>query len=79
MVADGHARHSGADLLHDSGALVAEHCRTHRLRRSVDGVVVGVADAARPEPDEHLLGSRWSELELRDGERAACLLEHDAA
>ena len=66
-----------ADRLDDAGALVAEHRR--RVPRRVGaggGVQVGVADAARGEPDEHLARLRLGELELLDLERRAELLEN---
>ena len=68
-----------ADRLDDSGAFVAEDRRTRRLRGSVDGVPVGVADAAGAEPDEHLFRSRSCELELADRQWATRRFEHRRA
>ena len=48
-------RHAVADALHDARALVAEHARRVAARIGArGGVQVGVADAARLEPDQHL-------------------------
>ena len=55
VVADADARDAVSDRLDDARALVPEHARARVLRCSVDGVPVGVADAARVMPDEHLL------------------------
>jgi hypothetical protein len=38
-----------------------------------------VADAASLQPDEHLAGTRFVELDLRDVERLSELLEHRGA
>ena len=79
MVPDRDARHATADRLHDAGPFVSQDGRAHRLRCPVDGVPVGVADAARAQPDEYLARPGWRELELRDDKRSARRLEHDAA
>ncbi len=54
MVAGYDPRHARTDRLDDAGALVSEHGRAAGLGGSVDCVLVGVADPARVQPDEHL-------------------------
>ena len=80
MVPGRHERHVRADPLDDPGALVAEDARrvTGRVRPG-RRVEIGVADAARGEPDEHLARLRLGEVELLDDERLAELLEHRCA
>jgi hypothetical protein len=69
-------RHVLADLLDDAGALVAEHGRCiTRWIGSGGRVQVGVADAARDEPDERLARFRLRQVDLLDGERLPELLE----
>ena len=76
VVAGPDERDVRADALHDTGALVPEHARhvSGRIgaRRRVQ---VGVAHAARGEPDEHLALLRLGEIELGDDERLPELLE----
>ena len=78
MVSRGDTRDVGADGLDDASALVAEHRRTHRLRRSVDRVPVRVTDAAGRQPDEDFLASWGSEVELGDRQWPTRLLENCA-
>jgi hypothetical protein len=76
MVAGFDRRHVLADLLDDAGALVAEHGRCiTRWIGSGGRVQVGVADAARDEPDERLARLRLRQVDLLDGERLPELLE----
>ena len=76
VVARPHARDPLAGRLDHARALVPEHGRAARLGRPVDRVQVRVADAARGQPHEHLLGAGRSELEIGDDERSARPLEH---
>ena len=80
MIAGRQRRNAAADPLDDTGALVSEHGR--RVARRVgsgSGVELGVADAARDEPNEHLAGARFREVHLLHGEWSAELLEHRRA
>ena len=80
VVAGRDERDAVADALDDAGALVPEHARRVAGRVGAGGgVEVGVADAARGEPDEHLARLRLGEVDLLDDERAAELLEHCCA
>ena len=73
-------RHAGADGLDDARALVAEHRRARRLRRPVDRVLVGVADAADACSRTSTSPSRGSrEVELGDVLAAPGLLEDRGA
>ena len=76
MIPDLNTGHTLSDLLHDTSGLVPEHRRAARLRRTVDRVVVGVADAARVQAHEHLLVTRWRELEVAHAHRTAGPLQH---
>ena len=76
VVARRDERHARADALDDAGPLVPEHARRVAGRIGAGGrVEVGVAHAARREPDEHLAVLRLSEVELLDDERLPELLE----
>ena len=69
-----------ADPLDDARALVAEHGRRVPGRVGAGGrVEVGVADAARDEPHEHLARARLGEVDLLNRERRTELLEHGGA
>ena len=80
VVARRDERDAVAHALDDAGALVAEHARHVAAgigaRRRVE---VGVADAARDEPDERLAGLRLGQLDVLDDERPSELLEHGCA
>ncbi len=68
------------DLLHHTGAFVAEHTRRVAGRVGSGGrVQVGVADAAGREPDERLARLRLVEVDLLDGERLSELLQDGGA
>ena len=69
----------GADRLDDPRPLVAEHGRAARLGRAVDRVEVGVADAARGEPHEHLARPGRRKLELLDVRAAPPVCSSTAA
>ena len=76
MVAGREGGDAGTDRLDDAGALVAEHAR--RVTAGVGAgrrVEVGVADAARREPDERLAPLRLLQLDVLDDERSPELLE----
>src|SRR5262249_48200397 len=74
VVADGQRRDARSDLLHDAGALVAEHGREEPRRvAAAHGVGVGVADARGGEPDPALPPPRSVALDLLDLERPARL------
>ena len=80
VVAGRDERDARADALDDTRALVAEHARHVSGRVGARGrVQVGVTDAARREPDEHLALLRLREVELLDDERLSELLEHGGA
>ena len=79
MVADDDAGHAGADRLDDAGTLMAEHGGAACLGRAVDRVEVGVADAARAEPHEHLARLWRGELEILHLVRPTGCLEHSGA
>ena len=80
MVARRERRDALADALDDARALVAEHGRRIAGRVGAGGgVEVGVADAARDEPHEHLARLRLGEVELLHLERRAELLQHGGA
>ena len=49
-------RHGGADAFHDARSLVAEHGRQRDRIPLVAHDQIGVADACRGDPHEHLLG-----------------------
>ena len=73
-------RHALADALDDARALVPEHARHVSGRVGArGGVQVGVADAARSEPHEHLALLRLREIDLVDDERLPEFLEHGGA
>ena len=60
------------NALDDPGALVPEHGgRVAGRVRPRRGVEVGVADAARDEPHQHLAGLRLGEVDLLHDERLA--------
>jgi hypothetical protein len=61
--------HSGADLLDDAGPLVAEHDRQLGRVDALDDMEVGVADAARRHPYEHLALLRGIEFQLLEDQR----------
>ena len=66
-----------ADGLDDARALVPEHRRRVARRVGARGrVEVGVADAAGLEAHEHLAGLRLGQVDLRDVQRLAELLQH---
>src|SRR5205085_7750307 len=77
VVAGREGRDAVADAFDDACALVAEHRRrvTGGIRAG-SGVQVGVADAARDEPDEHFAGVRLREIELLHRERGAEVVEN---
>src|SRR5262249_21688582 len=80
VVARAHRRDAVADALHDTRSLVAEHAR--RIAGRVDArgrVQVGVADAARGEPHEHLARLGLGEVDLLDDERLSELLQNGGA
>ena len=68
MVPDLHAPDRGADLLDDAGAFVSEHRRQRHRQIARDHVQVAMADAARPEADEHLVGAWCSQGERFDAD-----------
>ena len=80
VVAGRDERHAVAHALDDACALVPEHARrvAGRIgaRRRVE---VGVADAARDEPDERLARLRLGQLDVLDDERLSELLENGGA
>src|SRR5205814_10364449 len=68
------------DRLDDARALVAEHARRVAARIGArGGVEIGVAVAARREPDERLAGFRLLEPDVLDDERLPELLENCGA
>jgi hypothetical protein len=72
--------HAFADALDDAGALVTQHRRRVARRIGAGGrVEVGMADAARDEPDEHLARLRLGEIDLLHRQWCAELLEHRGA
>ena len=78
MVAYADAGHTGPHRLDDARALVPKDGGAARLRRPVDRVQIGMADAASVQPHEHLPGLRCLELELLEYERLARRLEHSS-
>ena len=64
MVADAEAAHAWTHCLHDPGRLVSA-----AERQVADGdvaggeVIVGVAQARRDDPHEHLVGARWVKVD----------------
>ena len=73
-------RDAVADALDDARALVPQHRRRVAGRVGArGGVEVGVADAARDQPHEHLAGLRLRQVELLHLERGPELLEHRGA
>ena len=80
VVAGRDERHARADRLDDARALVPEHARRVAGRVGARrGVQIGVADAARGQPDERLTGLRLREVDLLDDERLPELLENSGA
>src|SRR5439155_5860705 len=71
VVAGSQAGHAGADLFHDPRTLVSEDDRQRGRVDPLRGVEVGVADAARRDPDENLPRLRRIEVELLDDEGLA--------
>lgn len=69
VVAGGDARHAGADLFDDAGALVAEDARCGERHVAVTGERVGVADARRHHAHEHLAAPRRVDVDVFDHER----------
>ena len=57
-------RHGGADAFHDARALVPQDGRQGHRIPLVAHDQVGVADACRGHPDEHLIGAQVAQLEL---------------
>ena len=79
MIADRDAAHAPPDRFDDAGSFVPEHRRAACLGRAVDRVLIGVADAARLDPDEHLARPRFGKLELLHGHRPAGRFEDGRA
>ncbi len=67
-----------ADGLDDAGALVAEQHGQRMAEARLQHVQVGVADAGRLEPDDHLARPGLVDLELRELEPPE-LADDDAA
>ena len=63
-----------ADLLHDTGYLVAEHRRQPRGVGALDEVQVGVADPRRYHSHERLPVGRLVDLQILEGERCSHLI-----
>ena len=77
MVALGDAADRAPDRLDDARALVAENRRDRDVRPlTLDDVPVRMADAARYEPDPHMLRPEVGQLERLDPERRVGLVEH---
>jgi hypothetical protein len=76
VIARGEFRHAPADCLYDSRALVAVNRGIGRVVITVAAVQVGLAHAARDDPDQCLVRSRIGQLELVDRERGE-LFGHD--
>src|SRR5207245_6934152 len=71
-------RHARADLLDDPGAFVAEHHRPATpAERALCEMEIGVADARRRDPYEHLVVARRIELDLLDAHRPPRLVQHN--
>src|SRR5581483_4405556 len=62
---------------HRAGDLVAEHARSGKADLGFDDVEVGVTDAAGPDLDQYLAGSRRWRRSLLDRHRHAKLVEDD--
>ena len=80
MVARRDVADAVADALDDTRTFMAEHRR--RIARRVGagrGVEIGVADAARREPDQDLAGSRLGEVQVLNFEWRSELLENGGA
>ena len=76
MVADLDASDSGADRLHDAGALVAENPREHPFREGVLEMNVCVAEPRCDDPDKDLIVARTVELHLLKREVVALLVDN---
>ena len=77
VVAGLHVGDTGADRLHDAGALVAEHQRAPSAdHQALGDVEVAVADAGGHRPHQHLPVAGRVEGDGLDGERLVRLPEH---
>ena len=70
VVAGPDAGYAGADRLHNAGALVAEHAGKDALGvEAVQGVGVGVADAAGDDAHQHFALLRRHQIQFFDNQR----------
>ncbi len=76
MIARRQPGDGGADSLHDTGALVAIHGGIRRVVVAVAAMQVGLAHAARDDPDQHLVRSRIGQFEPVDREGAELLVHY---
>jgi hypothetical protein len=75
VVADLDPPHLGADRLDHAGALMAHDGREHLRRQHRRDGQVGVAQAGRHHPDQHLVRPRVVDLDLGEHELVAGLGE----
>ena len=75
VVAHLDAADAGTDLLHDPGALVAEHPREHLGGQAVAQREVGVAQAGGDDPDQYLVVAGLVEVDLLEAELPALLVD----
>ena len=69
VIAAGEVVHAGADLLDDAGRLMAERHRHGPRSVAVDDREIGVAQARRFDPHQHLARPRRVELDLLNRQR----------
>ena len=73
VIARLHRDHAGADLPHDSRALMTEDRRKNSLAvEAVEGIGVGMTDAGRLDLDQHFAGFRAFQIEFDDFQRFFC-------
>ena len=76
MIAWSDTRDTGADVLHDSGALVTKDDWHRCCEIPTNEAPVAVADAGGSDPHKHLAGPRWIKDEILDRERGARRMEY---
>ncbi len=79
MIAPPGERHLGAGRLDHPGALVAQHDRQRIGERALDHLQVGVAEPARVQADQHVVGAEGPERHALDDERSADLVQDRGA
>lgn len=79
MIAPPGEGHLGAHRLDHAGALVAQHDRPRIGERTLDHLQIGVAEPARVQADQHVVGAEGPERHALDDERPADLVQDRGA